>query len=198
MKKKYIVAVCGASGVIYGVTLIKELLLRPCQVHVVVSPDGKNIMAHELGYTGDLAGHIQERFNITPHQDSELSAYDAGSFFAPAASGSFKHDGMAVVPCSMKTLAAIASGFADNLINRSADVCLKENRPLILVPRETPLNRIHLKNMLRASKAGAIIIPPSPGFYAKPRTIQDMVDFVVARILDHLHIKQHLVAEWGE
>jgi 4-hydroxy-3-polyprenylbenzoate decarboxylase len=197
MKKNYIVAICGASGVIYGVTLIKELLLRPFGIHVILSPDGKNVLAHELGYEGSLTDLIKKRFGQTQHNDAKLVEYDPHSFLAPSASGSFKHNGMAVVPCSMKTLSAIASGFADNLINRSADICMKEKRPLILVPRETPLNRIHLKNMLRVSEAGAVIIPPSPAFYSKPETVQDMVDFIVARILDHLDIKQQLVKEWG-
>ncbi|HYA02714.1 MAG TPA: UbiX family flavin prenyltransferase, partial [Syntrophobacteria bacterium] len=107
------------------------------------------------------------------------------------------HAGIVVVPCSMKTLAAIATGVADNLITRSADVCLKERRPLILVPRETPLSTIHLENMLRAARAGALILPPAPGFYHRPRRVEDLVDFVVARILDHLGISHCLVGEWG-
>jgi len=118
-------------------------------------------------------------------------------WMAPVASGSNPADAMVVCPCSMGTLAAIAQGLADNLIERAADVMLKERRPLLLVPRETPLSTIHLENMLRLSRAGAVIIPPSPGFYTRPQSIDDIVDFIVARILDQLQVPNALTARWG-
>jgi 4-hydroxy-3-polyprenylbenzoate decarboxylase len=114
------------------------------------------------------------------------------------ASGSNPGDGMAICPCTMGTLGAIAGGLADNLIERAADVMLKEKRPLVLVPRETPLSAIHLENMLKLARAGAVILPPSPGFYAHPRSVADLVDFVVARVLDHLQVPNALVARWGD
>lgn len=117
--------------------------------------------------------------------------------FAPIASGSRRYDGMVVIPCSQKTLAGIAHGYADNLITRTADVCIKERRPLILVPREMPLSEIHLTNMLRAHRAGATIMPASPPFYHHPENIGDLVDMVVARILDHLHVEHDLAERWG-
>jgi 4-hydroxy-3-polyprenylbenzoate decarboxylase len=197
MRQRLIVAVCGASGSIYAITLLRELLARPLEVHVITSPAGRQVLGHELGYGGSLSELLDDTFGSFRHGEAALLEHGAETFFAPPASGSFKHGGMVVVPCSMKTLAAIATGVADNLITRSADVCLKERKPLILVPRETPLSTIHLENMLQAARAGALILPPAPGFYHRPRTVDDLVEFVVARILDHLGISHRLVGEWG-
>lgn len=197
MSERLIVAVCGASGSIYAITLLRELLARPLEVHVITSPAGRQVLAHELGYGGSMSELLDNTFGSFRHADGALVEHSAETFFAPPASGSFKHGGMVVVPCSMKTLASIATGVADNLITRSADVCLKERRPLILVPRETPFSIIHLENMLRAARAGALILPPAPGFYHRPETVEDLVHFVVARILDHLGISHRLVGEWG-
>lgn len=197
MRERLIVAVCGASGSIYALTLLRELLARPLEVHVITSPAGRKVLGHELGYGGSMSELLDSTFGSFRHADAALLEHDAETLFAPPASGSFKHGGMVVVPCSMKTLAAIATGVADNLITRSADVCLKERRPLILVPRETPFSIIHLENMLRAARAGALILPPAPGFYHRPQTVEDLVRFVVARILDHLGISHRLVGEWG-
>ena len=196
MTERLIVAICGASGSIYAVTLLRELLARPLEVHVIASPAGRQVMSHELGYKGNLSALLEETFRSFRDPGASLVEHRAETFFAPPASGSFKHGGMVVVPCSMKTLAAIAAGVADNLVTRAADVCLKERRPLILVPRETPLSTIHLENMLRAARAGALILPPAPAFYHGPKTVEDLVDFVVARILDHLGISHRLVGEW--
>lgn len=196
MMERLIVAICGASGSIYALSLLRELLARPLAVHVIASPAGRQVMSHELGYEEGLAALLEETFGSFRHPGASLVEHRAETFFAAPASGSFKHDGMVVVPCSMRTLAAIAAGVADNLVTRSADVCLKERRPLILVPRETPLSAIHLENMLRAARAGALILPPAPAFYNGPKTVQDLVDFVVARILDHLGISHRLVGEW--
>ena len=196
MTERLIVAICGASGSIYAVTLLRELLARPLEVHVIASPAGRQVMSHELGYEGNLSALLEKTFRSLRDPGASLVEHRAETFFAPPASGSFKHGGMVVVPCSMKTLAAIAAGVADNLVTRAADVCLKERRPLILVPRETPLSTIHLENMLRAARAGALILPPTPAFYHGPKSVEDLVDFVVARILDHLGISHRLVEEW--
>jgi len=197
MTERLTVAICGASGSIYALSLLRELLARPLEVHVIASPAGRQVMSHELGYEGNLSALLEKTFRAFRHPGASLVEHRAETFFAPPASGSFRHDGMVVVPCSMKTLAAIAAGVADNLVTRAADVCLKERRPLILVPRETPLSTIHLENMLRAARAGALILPPAPAFYHGPKTVQDLVDFVVARILDHLRISHRLVGEWS-
>jgi 4-hydroxy-3-polyprenylbenzoate decarboxylase len=137
---------------------------------------------------------LAERYRARPGQ---LLVFGRDDWMAPAASGSNPADAMVVCPCSMGTLAAIAQGLADNLIERAADVMLKERRPLVLVPRETPLSTIHLENMLRLSRAGAVIVPPAPGFYTRPQSIADLVDFVVGRVLDQLHMPNDLSPRWG-
>ncbi len=180
MNKEIVVGVTGASGAIYARRLL-EMLCRDNRVHIIVSDVAGKIAAHE-GVTFD-------GLNAEYHANDKL--------FASIASGSHRVDAMVVIPCSAKTLAAIANGYADNLITRAADVCLKEGRPLILVPREMPLSRIHLKNMLAAEEAGALIMPASPGFYHRPATIDDLVDMVVARVLDHLGVDHTLGKRWS-
>jgi 4-hydroxy-3-polyprenylbenzoate decarboxylase len=180
MKKEVVVGVTGASGAIYARRLL-EVLCKDATVHVIVTDVAEKIAEHE-GVS--LAG-----FKAEYHANDKL--------FASIASGSHKYDGMVVIPCSSKTLAAIANGYADNLITRTADVCLKEHRKCILVTREMPLSKIHLKNMLAAEEAGATIMPASPGFYHKPKKIEDLVDMVVARVLDHLEIEHNLVKRWS-
>ncbi len=180
MKKTFVVGVTGASGVVYAKRLLDELC-PSADVHVVVTKTAKDIARLE---------------------EVELLGYDAvyhdeKSLGADIASGSFLYDGMVVVPCTMKTLAAIANGFSDNLVTRAADVCLKERRPCILVPREMPLSRVHLMNMLAAHEAGATIMVASPGFYHHPKTIDDLVDMVVARVLDHLSVAHHIENRWS-
>jgi flavin prenyltransferase len=138
---------------------------------------------------------FSERFGP---RDGQLQVFAREDWLAPVASGSNPADAMAVCPCSMGTLGAIAHGLADNLIERAADVMLKERRPLVLVPRETPLSSIHLDNMSKLAHAGAVILPPAPGFYTRPQTVADLVDFVVARVLDQLHVPHDLVPRWGE
>ena len=197
MTKKLIVGICGASGSIYGVTLLKELLIQGIQTHVIISSDGLKVMSYELDFKENLKQFITDKFKIAPDSVTGLIQHDINNFFSPPASGSFKHSGMVIAPCSMKTMAAISAGLADNLITRSADICLKEKRPLIIVPRETPLSAIHLKNMQRVSSAGAVVLPAMPGFYSRPETIQDLVDFVVARILNQLDIEHNIMGEWG-
>lgn len=197
MKKKIIVAICGASGSIYGIRLLKALLNKPVNIYLIISNAGYKVLEHETGYSGESFPSFLKDKGVIIHNDANLNIYEQDDFFAPPASGSFKNDGMVIAPCSMKTLASIASGVADNLIHRAADVSLKEKRPLILLPRETPLSIIHLKNMYTAAKAGATIMPPSPSFYSNPKNISDLVDSVIARVLDHLKIEHDLIREWG-
>ena len=198
MNKKIVVAICGASGSIYGIRLLKALLKNPINIYLIISNAGYKVLEHETGYKGESFSSFLKDKGVVIHNDADLNIYDQDDFFAPPASGSFRNDGMVIAPCSMKTLGSISAGIADNLIHRAADVNLKEKRPLILLPRETPLNLIHLKNMYMAAKAGATIMPPSPSFYSNPESISDLVDTVIARVLDHLKIDHDLVKEWGE
>jgi len=184
-KNDIIVAITGASGAPYAQRLLQILIQRGSKPHVVISEAGQHVYELETGR------------NFEDEFADQVHLYDAGNFAVPIASGSFPVRGMVIVPCTMGTLAAIAQGISQNLIHRAADVCLKERRPLILVPRETPLNRVHLNNMLAADEAGALILPPMPGFYHGPQTIVDLVDFVVARILEHLGLEQHLIPSWN-
>ena len=197
VNKKIVVAICGASGSIYGIRLLKALLKNPVNIYLIISSAGYKVLEHETGYKGKSFSSFLKDKGITFNKNAHLNTYDQDDFFAPPASGSFRNDGLVIAPCSMKTLGAIAAGIADNLIHRAADVNLKEKRPLILLPRETPLNIIHLKNMYVAAKAGATIMPPSPSFYSNPQNISDLVDTVIARVLDHLKIEHDLVKEWG-
>ncbi len=197
MSKKIIVGICGASGVIYGLRLLRALLEKPTQVSLIISQTGKQVMRHESDVDPDAPFDFIREQGADIHPKASLIVHGADDFFAAPASGSFRHDGMVIAPCSMKTLATIAAGIAETLIQRAADVCLKEKRPLILVPRETPLNLIHLENMCRVGRAGAIVMPAMPSFYSNPRTITALADTVVARILDHLGIDHTLAPEWG-
>lgn len=183
-KKHFIVAITGATGMPYARKLLRSIPLDLYAVHLVASAAGKLVYKLETGreLDEDVPGGIQ--------------VYAEAEFTAPIASGSFPCAGMVVVPCTMGTLGAIASGLSSNLIHRAADVSLKERRPLVLVARETPLNRIHIANMLRAAEAGAVILPAMPGFYHNPRSVDDIVDFVVARILDQFGIAHNLVKPW--
>ncbi len=196
--KKYIVAISGASGSIYAIRLLKALLEGPHHVIVIISDGGIRVLEHETIFTRE--SDLEEFLTLEGtcfHDRASLEIFTQHDYAAGPASGSFIHHGMAIVPCSMKTLASVAMGFADNLITRSADVSLKEKRPLILMPRETPLNLIHLENMTKACRAGAIIMPPCPSFYTFPQTIESLADTVVARVLDHLSIKNTLIRRWN-
>jgi len=180
MEKEYVVGVTGASGICYARRLL-DVLCVDATVHIIISDIAKRIATHE---GVDLAG-----LNAKYHENNQM--------FADIASGSYRYDGMVVIPCSQKTLSAIAHGYADNLITRTADVCLKERRKCILVTREMPLSGIHIANLLTAYQAGATIMPASPAFYHKPKTINDLIDMVVARVLDHLDIEHNLTKRWG-
>jgi len=197
VRKKIIVAICGASGSIYGIRLLKALLEKPIHVKLILSNAGEAVLQHETRYeTPDMKKYLKTE-GVRFHPDATFEQYAPDNLFASPASGSFRHNGMVIAPCSMKTMGTIAAGIAGNLIHRAADVCLKEKHPLILVPRETPLSKIHLKNMLQVADAGATILPAAPSFYSQPETIHHLVDTVVARILDHIGIEQNIVKPWG-
>ncbi|MER2626509.1 MAG: flavin prenyltransferase UbiX [Accumulibacter sp.] len=193
-------AFTGASGMPYGVRLLECLLAAGCRVQLLYSQVAQIVARQEIGLelparASEARASLQQRYATLP---GTLEVYGREEWFAPLASGSNPPDAMVVCPCSMGTLAAIAQGLASRLIERAADVVLKEGRKLVLVPRETPLSAIHLENMLRLSRAGAVILPPNPGFYHHPRHVEDMVDFVVARILDQLQVRHTLLQRWGE
>lgn len=197
MSKHIVVGICGASGTIYGFRLLQALLAQPITVSLIVSEAGRQVMVHETGVDADSLEQEIVAASGTIHSGASLTVYAAGDLFAGPASGSFVHDGMVIAPCSMKTLGTVAAGIAETLMQRAADVCLKEKRRLILVPREAPLNMIHLRNMIRAAEAGAVILPASPSFYSRPRSIEDLVDTVTSRILDHLDVEHRLTPRWG-
>ena len=196
--KTIVTAICGASGSIYGVRLIKALAEHGVRVLVILSHAGSHVLSHEMGYKAALPFEdFLEARGVDLSRSPGIEVLSQDEIAAAPASGSFPHDGMAVAPCSMKTLAAVAAGYADNLITRSCDVALKEKRPLVLVPRETPFNLIHLENMARIAGAGGIILPPSPSFYTLPETVEALADTVVARIMDHLGVEHDILARWG-
>lgn len=203
MKHPIVLAITGASGVIYGQRLLHALLMSEIEVHLTISDSGRLVLEHELGITIDL-----NRFSIESLLGESTSAISqqalAGvhyhhykDFMTPIASGSHKTSGMIVCPCSGSTLSGIAAAASQNLVQRAADVHLKERRPLILVPRETPLSMIQLDNLRTAATAGATILPASPGFYHGYRSVDDLVNFIVARILDQLDIEHALMKRWG-
>ena len=192
-----VLAITGASGVIYGQRLLQVLLTMDIDIHLTISQSGATVLKHEVGVDVDL-----ENFSVgdlIPGQaDSDrLSYYHYGDFMTPIASGAFKTRGMVVCPCSGSTLSGIATAASKNLVMRAADVHLKEKRPLILVPRETPLSLIQIENLHKTCQAGATILPASPGFYHNYQSVDDLVDFIVARILDHLDIEHDLIRRWG-
>lgn len=192
-----VLAITGASGVIYGQRLLQVLLKTDIDVHLTISASGATVLKHEVGVDVDL-DNFRVSDLIPGQADSDrLKYYHHGDFMTPIASGAFKTRGMVVCPCSGSTLSGIATAASRNLIMRAADVHLKEKRPLILVPRETPLSLIQIENLQTTARAGATILPASPGFYHGYQSVEDLVDFVVARILDHLDIDHDLIKRWG-
>ncbi|HEX9195746.1 MAG TPA: flavin prenyltransferase UbiX, partial [Azonexus sp.] len=185
----------------YGLRLLECLLAAGCNVQLLYSQAAQVVARQEMGVElqsrpAEAKATLLTRLPATVDPE-KLAVFGREEWFAPVASGSNPPDAMVVCPCSMGTLAAIAQGLADNLIERAADVVLKEGRKLVLVPRETPFSAIHLENMLRLARAGAVIVPPSPGFYHHPQSVADLVDFVVARILDQLAVPHTLMQRWG-
>ncbi|MBI5327965.1 MAG: UbiX family flavin prenyltransferase [Deltaproteobacteria bacterium] len=193
-----VVAITGASGAVYGLRLIQELIGRGDDTAVIISPSGFLVLGHETGLRlkGDrveIEKWLKKYFGRTKGRINYYPADDISSFLSSGSS--FVRD-MVVCPCSMGTLARISCGISGNLIERTADVVLKEKGRLILVPRETPFNQIHLENMLRLSKAGAHIIPAMPGFYHQPEKVEDLVNFIVGKILDAMGIENSLYKRW--
>ena len=181
-----IVAITGSSGVLYGIRTLEVLHKLGVETHLVLSNWGERNIRIETHKTVDYVKSLSSR----THDNSNMAA--------PISSGSFRIEGMAIVPCSMKTVSSIANGYEDNLISRAASVCIKESRKLVLVPRETPLSAIHLRNILRLCEAGVIILPAMPGFYHKPKTIEDLADHLVGKLLDQFGIEHNLFKRWGD
>ena len=182
---RLVVGISGASGVIYGLRTLEILHSMKIETHVVLSQWGEKNIEIETDKTIEYVRSLA------------TALYGNDSLAAPISSGSFLHSGMVIVPCSMKTLASIANGYDETLISRAAGVTLKESRLLVVVPRETPLSRIHLQNMLKLAEAGAVILPAMPGFYHKPTSLQDMVDHLVSKIIDQFNIRNNLSRRWG-
>ncbi|SHI15154.1 UbiX family flavin prenyltransferase [Sporanaerobacter acetigenes] len=181
---KIVVGISGGSGAIYSLALLKVLQELKIETHLVVSTMGEYVMDHECGVKLDELKSMATYF------------HDNKDFTAPIASGSFKVNGMVIVPCSMKTLSSVSNGFSESLLTRAADVNIKEGRKLVLVPRETPLSPIHLENMLKLSKIGVTILPACPGFYNHPERIDDIVYNIVGRILDQIGVDNDLFGRW--
>ncbi len=198
--RRIALAFTGASGMPYGIRLLECLLAAGVHVELLYSQIAQIVARQEMdldlpGRAAQVQAVFTERFKAAPGQ---LSVYGREEWFAPLASGSNPPDAMVICPCTMGTLAAIAAGLSSNLIERAADVCLKERRPLVLVPRETPFSTLHLENMLKLSRMGVVILPPAPGFYTHPQSVQDMIDFVVARVLDQIGVPHALMQRWGD
>lgn len=200
VKQPIAVAITGASGTIYALRTLEELLKAGETVYLMISQAGLIVLGMEDGLSlSNRPKEIQKRlvthFDCQPEQ---LKVFGEQDWLAPPASGSAKLKGMVIIPCTTGTLGAIASGVSNCLINRAADVCMKEKTPLILVVRETPFSTIHLENMLKLAQAGATIMPANPAFYHNPTDMMGVVNFMVARVLDHLNVPQNLLAEWGK
>jgi flavin prenyltransferase len=182
---KLIVGITGGSGVIYGIKLLETLFELNIESHLIISEWGEKTI------------RIETNFSIKYVKSLASVNYDPHNMAAEISSGSFISDGMVIIPCSMKTLSSIANGYDDNLISRAADVCLKETRKLVVVPRESPLSRIHLVNMLRLNKAGAVLLPAMPGFYHKPESVDDLLNFIIGKVLDQFRIPNDVFKRWA-
>jgi len=183
-EKKIVLGITGASGSIYALRLIEELAKMDITIHIVASETGKEVLKYETGQS------------LESFASKNIILEDSKNFFSSIASGSFKTDGMVIVPCSVSTLGSIASGISSNLLHRVAAVCLKEKRNLILAVRESPLTSIDLQNMLILSNAGATIMPLAPAFYGKQKTLEDLVNFMIGKILDNLNIENNIYERW--
>jgi len=182
---RLVVAITGASGVIYGIRMLEALQKAKVETHLIISEWGARNVRIETKSTLDYVKSLAAKV----HED--------GNMAAPISSGSFRTDGMAIVPCSMKTLASIANALDDSLVSRAAGVCIKEQRKLVVVPRETPLSKIHLENMVKLAAAGAVILPAMPGFYHAPKTVDDLVNHIVGKVLDQFGIDNRLFKRWA-
>jgi 4-hydroxy-3-polyprenylbenzoate decarboxylase len=185
-KSRIVIGITGASGAVLGIKLLEFLKKTDFETHLIVTDVARKIMEHETDY------RLRDVEKFADH------VYKNDDFFAPIASGSFKFSGMVIIPCSMKTLGGISNGYSDNLLLRVADVCLKERRKMVLVTREMPLSQVHIENMEKASRAGAIILPPVLTFYSKPKDINDMVNHVIGKTLDMLGIENDVYKRWKE
>lgn len=194
--KGWIIGITGASGSIYGIRLCSVLLSMGFKLHLIITDAGWRVIHDELEWNvAKRKETLEEHFGSLAGEYIYYSIQDIG---ASIASGSFRTEGMVIIPCSMGTLSGIANGASNNLLKRAADVMLKEERKLIIIPRETPLHRIHLEHMLKLSSMGASIVPAMPGFYNKPKTIDDLVNFQVGKVLDLMKIDHQLFKRWGE
>ncbi|SFF04952.1 4-hydroxy-3-polyprenylbenzoate decarboxylase [Paenibacillus catalpae] len=196
--KRWVVGITGASGAIYGIRLIEELLLADYVVHVVVTEAGWRVLKEELGWDTTRRQSALERRYGDAVTTGRLVFHPNADIGASIASGSFQVEGMAIVPCSMGSLASMARGISDDLLTRAADVMLKEGRKLIIVPRETPLHAIHLENMLTLARLGVRMIPAMPAFYYKPQSMDEMINFLVGKVLDSMSIEHQLFRRWGD
>ena len=195
--KRLVVGITGASGVIYGVRLLDVLnQLNAYEIHLTISNSGMRALWEELEIRVDLDSFKIE--SLLGRRSDQIVYHHESDIAAPIASGSFRTDGMIVAPCSMGTVGSIAAGISRNLIHRSADVCIKEKRKLVLLPRETPLSPIHLENMLKLSQLGVCILPAMPGFYHFPKTVDDQINFVITKALDQFGIDSGLMRRWKE
>jgi 4-hydroxy-3-polyprenylbenzoate decarboxylase len=195
--RRYVFAISGASGAAIGIRVLRELM-KSCEVYLVISPQSFFIIREETGidWLGKTDAMTQKNARKTFGSDN-LFFCNEHDMAAPVSSGSFKTDGMFIVPCSMKTLSGVAAGYTENLIQRAADVTIKEGRPLVLSPREMPFSAIHLENMLKLARLGVKIAPPVPGFYNSPATIEDLIDFMAGRILDAMGCEHSVYRRWG-
>jgi len=182
---RLVVAITGGSGVVYAIKTLEVLQNLKIETHLIVSRWGERNISIETDKTPDYVKSLATNY------------YNNDNMAAATSSGSFKYDGMLIVPCSMKTLSSVANGYEDNLISRSAGVCLKESRRLVIVPRETPLSKIHLANMIKLAETGVVLLPAMPGFYHKPKSIDDLVTHIVGKILDQFAIEHNIFRRWG-
>ena len=199
--KTYVVVITGASGSVYGLRLVEQLLGAGEAVTLIATKAGREVMAYETGFTmpetaAGAADAVARFLEATP--STALRVVDEDDLFDAAASGSARIDGMIVCPASMGFCGSVAAGLASNLPERAADVMLKERRPLVMVPREAPLSLVHLRNLTALAEAGAIVVPAAPAFYQRPSSIDDLVDFVVGKVLDQLGVEHTLFRRWGE
>lgn len=185
MREKLIVGISGSSGSILGIRFLEVLKKMGIETHLIITETAKKLIEYETKY------------KVKDVEKLASKVYDNSDFFAKIASGSFQTNGMVVIPCSMKTLGGIASGYSDNLLLRAADVCLKERRNLVLVTRETPLSLIHIENMRKVSLAGGVILPPVMTLYSKPKRIEEMVDHIIGKVLDSLGIENKIYKRWS-